>query len=83
MSENASGGEGTLMASDYDTQLIESVTVRRGRLLSAFLFGTNPFQQRWLNTLRLLVFGVALAAGIAAACVGYSFISSMLARADA
>lgn len=65
------------MASDYDNQLIESVAVRRNRLLTALLYGGNPSERRWMNSVRLFVFSVAAAAVIAAACVGYSFVSNL------
>lgn len=68
------------MASDYDNQLIESVTVRRQRLLTALLFGENPNERRWLDSLRWFILSVAAAAVIAAVCVGYSFVSDLLAE---
>jgi hypothetical protein len=74
-----SKGEGTSVASDYDNQLIESVTVRRHRLLAALLFGENPHERRWMDTLRLFILSVAAAAVIASVCVGYSFVSNLLA----
>ena len=67
------------MAADYDNQLIESVAVRRSRLLTALLYGTNPYGRRWLDSVRLFLFSVAAAAVIAAVCVGYSFVSNLLA----
>ena len=66
------------MASDYDNQLIESVAVRRNRLLTALLFGSNPNERRWADTVKLFLFSVALAALIAAVCVGYSFVTNLL-----
>ncbi|MDN3481557.1 hypothetical protein QMA10_06420 [Arthrobacter sp. APC 3897] len=75
-----SKGEGTFMASDYDNQLIESVTVRRQRLLTALLFGENPNERRWMDSVRLLLLSLAAAAVIAAVCVGYSFVSTLLAE---
>ena len=68
------------MASDYDNQLIESVTVRRHRLLTALLYGENPKERRWMDSLRLFFLSIAAAAVIAAVCVGYSFISNLLAE---
>ena len=68
------------MASDYDNQLIESVTVRRQRLLTALLFGENPNKRRWMDSVRLFLLSVAAAAVIAAVCVGYSFVSNLLAE---
>lgn len=68
------------MANDYDNQLIESVVIRRNRITSALLFGDNPHQRRWVDSVRLFLFSIALAALIAAICVGYSFISNLLAQ---
>ena len=75
-----SKGEGTTVASNYDSQLIESVTVRRHRLVSALLYGENPSERRWMDSLRLFVLSAAAAAVIASACVGYSFVSNLLAE---
>lgn len=66
------------MAHDYDNQLIESVAVRRTRLTSALLYGTNPLQRRWKSSVRTFFFSVAVAAVIAAVCVGYSFVTNLL-----
>ncbi|UPO77692.1 hypothetical protein [Arthrobacter sp. Helios] len=66
------------MASDYDNQLIESVAVRRNRLLTALLYGSNPNERRWADTVKLFLFSIALAALIAAVCVGYSFVTNLL-----
>lgn len=71
------------MAYDYDTQLIESVLVRRNRLTSALLFGRNPFQRRWMDSTKTFLFSVAVAALIAAVCVGYSFVTNLLAEQQA
>ena len=68
------------MASDYDNQLIESVTVRRHRLLTALLFGENPHERRWMDSMRLFILSFAAAAVIATVCVGYSFVSNLLAE---
>lgn len=66
------------MASDYDNQLIESVAVRRSRLLTALLYGNNPNERRWADTVKLFLFSIAVAALIAAVCVGYSFVTNLL-----
>ena len=68
------------MASDYDHQLIESVTVRRHRLLTALLYGGNLHERRWLDSSRLFFLSVAAAAVMAAACVGFAFVSNLLAE---
>ncbi|MBT1002552.1 hypothetical protein KIH31_08035 [Paenarthrobacter sp. DKR-5] len=72
--------KGACVPNDYDNQLIESVAVRRGRLTTALLYGSNPLQRRWQDSVRLFLFSVAVAALIAAVCVGYSFISNLLAQ---
>ena len=66
------------MAGDYDNQLIESVAVRRNRLLTALLYGSNPNERRWADTVKLFLFSIAVAALIAAVCVGYSFVTNLL-----
>lgn len=68
------------MAYDYDAQLIESVSVRRNRLTSALLFGRNRLQRRWIDSIRMFLFSVAVAALLAAVCVGYSFVTNLLAE---
>ncbi|MGW9402390.1 hypothetical protein ACWGQ2_00305 [Arthrobacter sp. NPDC055585] len=67
-----------IVASDYDNQLIESVAVRRNRLLTALLYGSNPNERRWADTVKLFLFSIAVAALIAAVCVGYSFVTNLL-----
>ncbi|OMH31310.1 hypothetical protein [Tersicoccus sp. Bi-70] len=71
------------MAADYDSQLIESVAVRRSRLLTALLYGSNPLQRRWADGVRTFFYSVAVAALVAAVCVGYSFVSNLLAQQNA
>ncbi|MCC3282438.1 hypothetical protein [Arthrobacter caoxuetaonis] len=67
-----------IIANDYDNQLIESVAVRRNRLLTALLYGNNPNERRWADTVKLFLFSIAVAALIAAVCVGYSFVTNLL-----
>lgn len=71
------------MAADYDSQLIESVAVRRNRLMTALLHGSNPLQRRWADGVRTFFYSVAVAALVAAICVGYSFVSNLLAQQNA
>jgi len=56
--------------SEYDQQLLESVAVRRSRMVGALVFGV-----------RRTIVGVVLAALIAAGCVGYSFAVRAMALA--
>jgi hypothetical protein len=62
-------------AHDYDSQLLESVSVRRRRLRDALLFGAQR-QRRTLDERVGKVFaGVVIAAVLCAGCVGWSFLS--------
>jgi len=64
-----------MTAHDYDSQLLESVSVRRRRLRDALLFGAQR-QRRTLDERVGKVFaGVVIAAVLCAGCVGWSFLS--------
>ncbi|MEW1979329.1 hypothetical protein AB0333_00170 [Citricoccus sp. NPDC079358] len=63
---------------DFDSQLIESVEVRRERLSASFLFGLNPTERRWKDRTNFFVYGVILAALACAFCVGISFIVNII-----
>lgn len=64
-----------MAAQDYDSQLLESVSVRRRRLRDALLFGAQR-QRRSLDERVGKVFaGVVIAAVACAGCVGWSFVS--------
>jgi hypothetical protein len=58
----------------YDTQLIESVAVRRRRLREAWLFGSARSRHTLDEGVRKLFASAAVAAVVCAGCVGYSFI---------
>lgn len=64
-----------MTAHDYDSQLLESVSVRRRRLRDALLFGAQrqrrSMDERWGKVFA----GVVIAAVVCAGCVGWSFIS--------
>lgn len=66
------------MAMDFDSQLIESVEVRRNRLSASFLFGLNPTERRWKDRKNSFVFGLVIAALICAFCVALSFVINIL-----
>ncbi|MEW2495337.1 hypothetical protein AB0942_17665 [Streptomyces nodosus] len=67
-----------MTAQDYDSQLLESVSVRRRRLRDALLFGAQR-QRRSLDERVGKVFaGVVIAAVVCAGCVGWSFVSHRL-----
>ncbi|TWD84436.1 hypothetical protein FB561_5623 [Kribbella amoyensis] len=58
----------------YDTQLIESVAVRRRRLREAWLFGAARTRHTLDEGVTKLFASAAVAAVVCAGCVGYSFI---------
>lgn len=66
------------MANDYDHQLIESVAVRRNRLVTALVYGANPYERKWKSSFRTFMGSVLIAALIATICVGFSFVSNLL-----
>lgn len=66
------------MPHEYDQQLLEAVRVRRERLAAALLYGANPQRRAAPAGLRSLLAGLTLAAVIAAGCVGFSFVVSLL-----
>lgn len=67
------------MARDYDSQLLESVAVRRRRLRDAALFGAQRSRRSLDENVGKILGGIALAAVVCAGCVGWSFISDKLA----
>ncbi|MEO3751582.1 hypothetical protein [Streptomyces sp. B6B3] len=66
------------MARDYDSQLLESVAVRRRRLRDALLFGSQRMRRSLDENLGKIFGGIALAAVVCAGCVGWSFISQQM-----
>lgn len=66
------------MARDYDSQLLESVAVRRKRLREAVLFGGQRTRRRLDEGISKIVASVCLAAVACAGTVGWSFASSQL-----
>lgn len=68
------------MTTEFDSQLIESVTVRRNRLSDALLYGENPTERRWKSTAKTFIFSIVTAALIAAICVGVAFVGNLLAN---
>ncbi|MFH8789370.1 hypothetical protein [Streptomyces roseoverticillatus] len=65
-------------AQDYDSQLLESVSVRRRRLRDALLFGAQRGRRTVDERVGKVVAGVVIAAVVCAGCVGWSFISHRL-----
>ena len=66
------------MVRDYDSQLLESVSVRRGRLRGALLYGAGRGRRPADGGLRRFIAGLAIAAVVCAGCVGWSFVSGKL-----
>ncbi|MER6424489.1 hypothetical protein [Streptomyces sp. NPDC001137] len=64
-----------MSAQDYDSQLLESVSVRRRRLRDAVLFGEQRQRRTVDERLGKVFAGVVIAAVVCAGCVGWSFIS--------
>lgn len=67
------------MARDYDTQLLESVAVRRRRLRDAVMFGPQRARRTFDESLIRVVAGLCVAAVVCAGMVGWSFLQSKLA----
>ncbi|MFE7890607.1 hypothetical protein [Streptomyces sp. NPDC057412] len=64
-----------MTAQDYDSQLLESVSVRRRRLRDALLFGAQRRRRSADEKVGKLFVGVVIAAVVCAGCVGWSFVS--------
>jgi hypothetical protein len=64
-----------MTAQDYDSQLLESVSVRRRRLRDALLFGTQRQRRAVDERVGKVVAGLVVAAVLCAGCVGWSFVS--------
>ncbi|MFI8880230.1 hypothetical protein [Streptomyces sp. NPDC055243] len=64
-----------MAAQDYDSQLLESVSVRRRRLRDALLFGAQRQRRTVDERLGKVVAGLVVAAILCAGCVGWSFVS--------
>ncbi|MET8415964.1 hypothetical protein ACWD7C_33280 [Streptomyces sp. NPDC005134] len=71
------------MARDYDSQLLESVAVRRRRMRDALLFGVQRSRRTADERLGKVFAGIAIAAVLCAGCVGWSFLQHTLAEQKA
>ncbi|MFF2325500.1 MULTISPECIES: hypothetical protein [unclassified Streptomyces] len=71
------------MARDYDSQLLESVAVRRRRMRDALLFGAQRARRTTDERLGKVFAGIAIAAVLCAGCIGWSFIQNMLEKQKA
>ncbi|MFE2964374.1 hypothetical protein ACFXKC_12010 [Streptomyces sp. NPDC059340] len=67
-----------MTAQDYDSQLLESVSVRRRRLRDAVLFGAQRQRRSVDERLGKVFAGIVAAAVLCAGCVGWSFVSHRL-----
>ncbi|MFF1921499.1 hypothetical protein ACFVW8_13105 [Streptomyces sp. NPDC058221] len=66
------------MARDYDSQLLESVGVRRRRMRDALLFGARRTRRTADERLGKVFAGIAITAVLCAGCVGWSFLQHTL-----
>ncbi|MBZ4020584.1 hypothetical protein [Streptomyces purpurogeneiscleroticus] len=71
------------MARDYDSQLLESVAVRRRRMRDALLFGAQRARRTADERIGKMFAGIAIAAVLCAGCVGWSFLQHTLAQQKA
>ncbi|MFF3067487.1 hypothetical protein [Kitasatospora sp. NPDC057936] len=71
------------MARDYDSQLLESVAVRRRRMRDALLFGAQRVRRTADERFGKVFAGIAIAAVLCAGCVGWSFLQTTLAKQKA
>ncbi|WP_010524427.1 hypothetical protein [Nesterenkonia sp. F] len=67
------------MTIDHDEKILESVSVRRHRLLKALLHGRERTRRRYDVGVRTTLISLVLAALLCAGCVGYSFITDLFA----
>jgi hypothetical protein len=65
-------------AQDYDSQLLESVSVRRRRLRDALLFGAGRQRRSVDERVGKVFAGIVIAAVLCAGCVGWSFVSNRI-----
>ncbi|GAB3439251.1 hypothetical protein GCM10027570_03310 [Streptomonospora sediminis] len=70
------------MARDYDSQLLESVAVRRKRLREAVLFGPQRIRRRLDENIGKMVAGLVISAVVCAGSVGWSFLQSQLSSQE-
>jgi hypothetical protein len=68
------------MARDFDSQLLESVSVRRRRLRDALLHGSLRARRSTDENLTRLFASMTLAAVLCAGSIGWSLVSHRLAR---
>ncbi|WP_078868500.1 hypothetical protein [Streptomyces sp. NRRL B-1347] len=69
-----------MAAQDYDSQLLESVAVRRRRLRDALLLGGERQRRSVDERLGKVFGGIVIAAVLCAGCVGWSFVSNRVMK---
>ncbi|MER5490742.1 hypothetical protein [Streptomyces sp. NPDC002490] len=67
---------------DYDSQLLESVVIRRRRMRDALLFGSERYRRAADERLGKVAAGLVIAAVLCAGCVGWSFVANRLMEDD-
>ncbi|WP_445395409.1 hypothetical protein ACSMX9_18900 [Streptomyces sp. LE64] len=67
---------------DYDSQLLESVVIRRRRMRDALLFGSERYRRAADERLGKVAAGLVIAAVLCAGCVGWSFVANRLMEED-
>ncbi|SKA10357.1 Protein of unknown function [Marinactinospora thermotolerans DSM 45154] len=70
------------MARDYDSQLLESVAVRRQRLREAVLFGPQRDRRGLDENITKIIVGLCVAAVLCGGTVGWSFVQDRLATQE-
>ncbi|MDT0304231.1 TNT domain-containing protein [Streptomonospora wellingtoniae] len=70
------------MARDYDSQLLESVAVRRKRLREAVLFGPQRTRRRLDENIAKIIAGLVVSAVACAGSVGWSFLQNQLSSQE-
>lgn len=68
------------MSYTYDEQLIDAVAVRRSRLVGALLHGPKRLRHAFCDRLMTYAVSAGLSVVVAAACIGVSFVTDLLAR---
>jgi hypothetical protein len=71
------------MPSEYDAQLLESVSVRRRRLRLALLHGGQRHSRGSGENVQRAVVGLVTAAALCAGCVGWSFVEGRMLNGSA
>ena len=70
------------MARDYDSQLLESVAVRRRRLRDALVFGPQRTRRTFDENVGKIIAGLCVAAVLCAGTVGWSYLQSVLQKQE-